>query len=157
MSVKWGTTDVMQPPWCQLDLERHARQKHLQKLSEADKRWGIKWRDHLWCKSWSFLCIEAQRSIFCLKGVCVLFQLPVKVERMSSPCLTSRPAPTWPSLLSCTSRCASALTLRRSSVWDQVSPPPPPTLSDWCNRNDHQECGKRFNETAGLRQAPRCS
>lgn len=66
----------------------------------------------------------ANASFRILKVVFVLFQLPAKVERMSSRCLTLKPAPIWPSLPSSTSRCASVLTLTRSSAWVQVRPPP---------------------------------
>lgn len=49
-----------------------------------------------------------------------LSQLPARVERTSSPSPTLKPVRTWPSPLSSTSRCASVLTLTRSSVSDQV-------------------------------------
>ncbi len=53
--------------------------------------------------------------------LCVcLSQLPARVERTSSPSPTLKPVRTWPSPLSSTSRCASVLTLTKSSVSDQV-------------------------------------
>lgn len=73
------------------------------------------------CSLLSFCAVwDLENSIFWLKVVFVPFQLPAKVEPMSSRCLTLKPVPIWPSLPSCTSRCASVLTLRRSSVWVQV-------------------------------------
>lgn len=63
--------------------------------------------------------------LVCFKTLHVLvhLQLPAREGPTSSPCLTLKPAPTWPSPHSSTSRCASALTLTRSSVWVQVRPP----------------------------------
>lgn len=53
--------------------------------------------------------------------LCLCFsQLPVKVEQMSSQSPTLKPAHTWPSPLSSTSRCVFVLTLTKSSVSDQV-------------------------------------
>lgn len=63
--------------------------------------------------------------LVCFKTLHVLvhLQLPAREGPTSSPCLTLKPAPTWPSPHSSTSRCASAVTLTRSSVWVQVRPP----------------------------------
>lgn len=93
-------------------------------------------------------------STACLKVVCVLPQLPAKVEQTSSPCRTSKPAPTWPSLLSSTSRCASALTLRKFSAWDRVRSLAYSLLCRERLSGERWNLNTPSNETASLKRAP---
>lgn len=76
-----------------------------------------------------------------LKVVHVHLQLPAKVEQTSSPCPTLKPAPTWPSLPSSTSRCASVLTLTRSSVSVRVRTPPICPLAPFHALTAHRAAG----------------